>query len=171
MPRNWRYLLVTPVVVLPGQKAIRLHRRTVTREQRMPDPLVTASEASTEFVAASYRDSFFKGSPLIATARAGNVIGGGDWALDRIVPDLARAQAKGEKLVIRAPTPSAVARLCRPLAGYLQLAQNCWNKKTEFQGPWNSAEGEDIMSVSALLDRMKADYVVQANKTCMKRKS
>ena len=56
----------------------------------------SASKASTELVAASYRDSFFKGSPLIATARAGNVIGGGDWALDRIIPDLARAQANGE---------------------------------------------------------------------------
>lgn len=125
----------------------------------------SASKASTEFVAASYRDSFFKGSPLIATARAGNVIGGGDWALDRIIPDLARAQAKGEKLVIRAP--NAVRpwqHVLEPLAGYLQLAQKLLEQKTEFQGPWNfGPEREDIMSVSALLDRMKADYVVQAN--------
>ena len=123
----------------------------------------SASKASTEFVASSYRDSFFKGSPLIATARAGNVIGGGDWALDRIIPDLARAQANGEKLVIRAPhAVRPWQHVLEPLAGYLQLAQNLLGQKTEYQGAWNfGPEEKDIMSVSALLDRMKADYVVQ----------
>lgn len=123
----------------------------------------SASKASTEFVAASYRDSFFKGSPLVATARAGNVIGGGDWALDRIVPDLARAQAKGEKLIIR--SPAAVRpwqHVLEPLAGYLQLGQKLLEQKSEFQGPWNFGPArKDIMSVAALLDRMKAEYTIQ----------
>ena len=127
----------------------------------------SASKASTEFVAASYRDSFFKGSPLIATARAGNVIGGGDWALDRIVPDLSRAQAKGEKLVIR--SPNAVRpwqHVLEPLAGYLQLGQKLLEQKTEFQGPRNfGPDRADILSVAALLDRMKAEYVVQQSDT------
>lgn len=125
----------------------------------------SASKASAEFVASSYRDSFFKGKPLIASARAGNVIGGGDWATDRIVPDLARAQASGEKLVVR--SPNAVRpwqHVLEPLSGYLQLGQKLLEQKNEFQGAWNFGPDEkDVMSVGALLDRMKAEYVVQSN--------
>ncbi len=125
----------------------------------------SASKAATEFVASSYRDAFFKGKPLIATARAGNVIGGGDWALDRIIPDLARAQANGEKLIVR--SPNAVRpwqHVLEPLAGYLQLGQKLLEGKKEFEGAWNfGPEEKDIMSVGALLDHMKAEYVVQSN--------
>jgi len=125
----------------------------------------SASKAATEFVAASYRDSFFKGKPLIATARAGNVIGGGDWALDRIIPDLARAQAKGEDLIIR--SPNAVRpwqHVLEPLAGYLQLGQKLLDGQEAYQGAWNfGPDQEGILSVSDLLGRMKARWVVQAN--------
>ncbi len=126
----------------------------------------SASKASTEFIAASYRDSFFKGSPLIASARAGNVIGGGDWALDRIIPDLARAQEKGEDLIVR--SPNAVRpwqHVLEPLSGYLQLGQKLLEDKKEFQGAWNfGPDQEGVLSVSDLLGRMKAKYVVQSDK-------
>ena len=137
-----------------------------TEEDRLGghDPY-SASKASTEFVAASYRDSFFKGRPLIASARAGNVIGGGDWALDRIVPDLARAQAKGEDLVIRSPNAvRPFQHVLEPLAGYLQLGQKLIEDHKDFQGAWNFGPDENgILSVSDLLTRMKAKWVVQAN--------
>jgi len=81
----------------------------------------SASKAAQELVAASHRQTF--GGP-IATARAGNVIGGGDWAADRLVPDLARAAAAGEPLILR--NPDAVRpwqHVLNPLSGYLLLAE------------------------------------------------
>lgn len=85
----------------------------------------SASKAGSEIVTASYRDSFFfaPGSPAVATARAGNVIGGGDWAEDRIVPDCARALSAGMPVIVR--RPAAVRpwqHVLEPLAGYLHLA-------------------------------------------------
>ncbi|MBF0369423.1 MAG: CDP-glucose 4,6-dehydratase [Magnetococcales bacterium] len=88
----------------------------------------SASKAAAELVAASYRQSFFdekQGSQVrLATARAGNVIGGGDWARDRLVPDCLRAFAKGEPVALR--FPGAVRpwqHVLEPLSGYLQLAR------------------------------------------------
>lgn len=88
----------------------------------------SASKAAAEIVAASYRASFFNGinsHPVnVATARAGNVIGGGDWALDRLLPDCLRAFAAGEPVRLR--SPRAVRpwqHVLEPLAGYLQLAE------------------------------------------------
>ena len=100
----------------------------------------SASKAATVIVAASYRDSFFHdpGSALIATARAGNVIGGGDWSEDRLIPDLVRALATDRSLVIRSP------RATRPwqhvldcLSGYLLLGQHLIEGKTECADAWN----------------------------------
>lgn len=125
----------------------------------------SASKASAEFVAASYRDSFFKGSPFIATARAGNVIGGGDWAMDRIVPDLARAQEKGEELIVRSPNAvRPFQHVLEPLAGYLQLGQKLLEQAGEFQGAWNFGPAEnEVLSVSDLLTRMKAKWKAVPN--------
>lgn len=100
---------------------------------REVDPLgghdpYSASKAAAEIVVASYRASFFmpssKTSAQIATARAGNVIGGGDWAKDRLVPDCLRAFAQGEPVRLR--YPQAVRpwqHVLEPLAGYLRLAE------------------------------------------------
>ena len=85
----------------------------------------SASKAGTELVSSSYRTSFFSGSGVrLATARAGNVIGGGDWAEDRILPDLARSFKAGSALEVR--NPAAVRpwqHVLDPLAGYLRLAE------------------------------------------------
>jgi CDP-glucose 4,6-dehydratase len=86
-----------------------------------------ASKAACEIVVQSYRHAYFSdpARPVaLATARAGNVIGGGDWSLDRLIPDAVRAFSAGEPLILR--NPAAVRpwqHVLEPLAGYLQLAQ------------------------------------------------
>ena len=82
----------------------------------------SASKGCAEIVAHSYFDSFFQSGPACATTRAGNVIGGGDWALDRIVPDCARAWAAGQAVQIRSPWATRPWQLVlEPLSGYLWL--------------------------------------------------
>jgi len=103
----------------------------------------SASKAAAEIVAASYRASFFereKGHPAhVATARAGNVIGGGDWATDRLVPDCLRAFAANQSVYLR--LPAAVRpwqHVLEPLAGYLRLAERLFGADGEkFAKAWN----------------------------------
>ena len=103
----------------------------------------SASKAAAEIVAASYRSSFFKGETghpaRVATARAGNVIGGGDWATDRLVPDCLSAFAKNEPVRLR--LPQAVRpwqHVLGPLAGYLQLAEQLSAPRgAKFAKAWN----------------------------------
>jgi CDP-glucose 4,6-dehydratase len=101
------------------------------RAHRESDPLgghdpYSSSKAAAELLTSAYRHSFFSdpSSPRLATARAGNVIGGGDFSADRLIPDIARAAAGGETLRLR--NPSAVRpwqHVLSPLSGYLVLAQ------------------------------------------------
>jgi len=115
---------------------------------REVDPLgghdpYSASKAAAEIVAASYRSSFFDGDgghpARIATARAGNVIGGADWATDRLVPDCLRAFASGEPVRLR--NPNAVRpwqHVFEPLSGYLQLAERLLGQDGDrFAAAWN----------------------------------
>ena len=103
----------------------------------------SASKAAAEIVAASYRSSFFEGETshpaCVATARAGNVIGGGDWASDRLVPDCVRAFTKNEPVRLR--FPQAVRpwqHVLEPLTGYLQLAQRLFAPDgAKFAKAWN----------------------------------
>ncbi|NYE28076.1 CDP-glucose 4,6-dehydratase [Rhodanobacter sp. K2T2] len=107
------------------------------------DPYST-SKACAELVTECYRKSFFgESGPRVATARAGNVIGGGDWSEDRIVPDLVRAACAGNALKIR--NPDAVRpwqHVLEPLSGYLQLGQSLLSSKIA-EGPWNFGPGTD----------------------------
>lgn len=120
----------------------------------------SASKASAELVAASYRDSFFKGTPLIATARAGNVIGGGDWAAERLIPDLARAQEKNDLLIVRSPNSVRPwQHVLEPLSGYLQLGKELLDGQKGFEGAWNfGPEGAGSLSVSDLLKILGNDW-------------
>ena len=90
----------------------------------------SASKAATELTAASYRDSFLRPQGMaVATARAGNVIGGGDWSEDRLIPDAVRAWQSGAVLQIR--RPHAIRpwqHVLDPLAGYLRLAERLWDE-------------------------------------------
>jgi CDP-glucose 4,6-dehydratase len=86
------------------------------------------SKACTELLTTSFRDSFFPGGPPIATARAGNVIGGGDWSEDRLIPDCVRALQSGEPVNLR--YPDAIRpwqHVLEPLSGYLALAEGLVN--------------------------------------------
>jgi CDP-glucose 4,6-dehydratase len=100
----------------------------------------SASKGCAELVTAAYRASYFGPDPsaAVATVRAGNVIGGGDWAPDRILPDCVRALAAGEPIVVR--NPAAVRpwqHVLEPLSGYLQLAAQMVRHGHHYQGPWN----------------------------------
>ncbi len=88
----------------------------------------SASKAASEIVIASYRDAYFRDQGIaIASARAGNVIGGGDWSEDRLIPDAVRAWSSGQPLVIRNPQATRPwQHVLEPLAGYLSLAQKLW---------------------------------------------
>jgi CDP-glucose 4,6-dehydratase len=98
----------------------------------------SASKAASEIVIASYRDAFLAKQGLaVASARAGNVIGGGDWSEDRLIPDAVRAWQSGQPLEIR--RPQAIRpwqHVLEPLAGYLALAQKLW-EQPELAGAYN----------------------------------
>jgi len=102
------------------------------------------SKACAEMVVSAYRNSFFhpalyaEHGVSIATARAGNVIGGGDWSSDRLLVDIMRAFSSGEILKVR--NPLAIRpwqHVLDPLRGYLMLAQNLYTRGTQFSGAWN----------------------------------
>ena len=100
----------------------------------------SASKGCAEIIAQSYFQSFFKEGPACATVRAGNVIGGGDWALDRIVPDCARAWAEGRPVVIRSPWATRPWQLVlEPLSGYLQLGARLLDNGNEAFTPRGEA--------------------------------
>jgi CDP-glucose 4,6-dehydratase len=110
---------------------------------RETDPLgghdpYSASKAAAEIVIASYRDSYFAGERIaVASARAGNVIGGGDWSEDRLIPDAVRAWGAGQPLTIRRPNAFRPwQHVLEPLAGYLKLAERLW-AKPELAGAYN----------------------------------
>lgn len=93
------------------------------------DDPYSASKAGAELVSASFMKSYFHGdAPRIATTRAGNVIGGGDWAPDRIVPDAMRAWLTGQTLEIRSPEATRPwQHVLEPLSGYLWLVAKLWD--------------------------------------------
>lgn len=106
----------------------------------------SASKAAAEMVAASYRKSFFTeiGSPLLATARAGNVIGGGDWSVDRLIPDLVRAVSKQQILEVRYPNATRPwQHVLESLSGYLLLGQYMLQGDRNYAKPWNFGPAAD----------------------------
>jgi CDP-glucose 4,6-dehydratase len=117
---------------------------------RESDPLggwdpYSSSKGCAELVTAAYRRSFFgEESPVrIASARAGNVIGGGDWAEDRIVPDCIRALVAGESIVVRNPdSVRPWQHVLEPLSGYLTLADRLLAGDVEMDGAWNFGPAE-----------------------------
>jgi CDP-glucose 4,6-dehydratase len=121
----------------------------------------SSSKACAELVAAAYRHTFFQnGAAGIATARAGNVIGGGDWAADRIVPDAIRTLARGE--VLRVRKPRAVRpwqHVLEPIAGYFNLAERLFADPKKFGEAWNFGPWDvDCVPVSALADLLTAAW-------------
>lgn len=100
----------------------------------------SASKAAAEIAFSSYARSFYEQRPLLgaASARAGNVIGGGDWAIDRIIPDCVRAIVAGEPVRLRNPNATRPwQHVLEPLAGYLLLAARLYEEPKNWGGSWN----------------------------------
>lgn len=117
----------------------------------------SSSKACAELVTAAYRDSFFEKRGLsVATARAGNVIGGGDWGTDRLLPDFFRANRNGQELGVRYPEATRPwQHVLEPLCGYLILAQHLHASSGEFSEGWNfGPSDEDAKTVRWILTRM-----------------
>lgn len=116
----------------------------------------SASKACAELAVAAWRASYWQSedAPLVATARAGNVIGGGDWAEDRLIPDLVRGARTGNPAFIR--NPAAVRpwqHVLEPLAGYLILGARLLSGERHLAAAWNFGPAfEDMQPVSALCD-------------------
>ncbi len=113
----------------------------------------SASKGAAEIVAQSYRSSFAECAGL-ACGRAGNVIGGGDWAAHRLVPDLVRALRAGGQLELRSPTATRPwQHVLEPLSGYLQLLEALWHHPEEFAEGWNfGPELGEVRSVAEVVD-------------------
>lgn len=121
----------------------------------------SASKACAELIISSYRNSFFnqgefeKHNKSIASARAGNVIGGGDWSKDRIIPDIVRALQKKESIIVR--NPSAVRpwqHVLEPISGYLQLGAKMHEYPTKHNDSWNFGPfAEDNLTVKELSEK------------------
>lgn len=122
----------------------------------------SASKAGAELVAASYRNAFFSNgnSPLLATARAGNVIGGGDWSEDRLIPDLVRAIANNQSLEIRSPNATRPwQHVLESLSGYLLLGQKLLEGQKDFATAWNFGPApEGNRSVAEVLGKLSAQW-------------
>ena len=100
----------------------------------------SSSKAASEIVFASYNTSFYQHNKLLgaASTRAGNVIGGGDWALDRIIPDCIRAIKNNKPIQLRNPKATRPwQHVLEPLAGYLLLAKKLYNNPKKWTGSWN----------------------------------
>lgn len=117
----------------------------------------SSSKACAELVTAAYRRSFFEAQGVaLATARAGNVIGGGDWSEDRLVPDFLRAIDQQQPVVIR--SPDAIRpwqHVLEPLCGYLLLAERLYLEGDRHAEAWNFGPGdEDARTVGWIVEHM-----------------
>ena len=134
--------------------------KELVRGYREDDPLggydpYSSSKGCSELVSSAYRKSFLSEKGIaLATARAGNVIGGGDWAKDRIIPDAMRSFIKNKKLMVRNPNATRPwQHVLEPLLGYLVLCQKLVEQPKDFVGGWNfGPNDEDVQAVSTLAD-------------------
>jgi len=124
----------------------------------------SSSKGCAELITAAYRNSFFHSSNYeqhgvaIATARAGNVIGGGDWAADRLIPDILNSWLQNKEVLIRnAHATRPWQYVLEPLNGYLTLAERMFEDGSLYDGAWNFGPDESgIQSVSWLLEQLKS---------------
>lgn len=117
----------------------------------------SSSKGCSELVTASYRESYLKVASVgIASARAGNVIGGGDWAADRLLPDILRAFEAPRPVIIRNPNATRPwQHVLEPLSGYLILAEQLFKTPGDFSEGWNfGPHDHDVQPVGWILDKM-----------------
>lgn len=117
----------------------------------------SASKACSEIVTAAYRNSFGQaGAPWIGSGRAGNVIGGGDWAQDRLLPDILRAIDSGESVIVRNPSATRPwQHVLEPLAGYIALSESLFVHGYEYATAWNFGPADtDAQPVQWILEKI-----------------
>jgi CDP-glucose 4,6-dehydratase len=122
----------------------------------------SSSKGCAELISDAFRSSFFGAPtadgevPALASVRAGNVIGGGDWAEDRLIPDAIRSCSKGISVEIRNPMAIRPWQwVLEPLGGYLLLAERLWTDGADYAGGWNfGPRDEDAKPVSAVIDQI-----------------
>jgi CDP-glucose 4,6-dehydratase len=146
--------------------------KDLTRGYREEDPMggydpYSSSKGCSELITSSFRNSFFNTKEYqvhrvtLASVRAGNVIGGGDWAADRLIPDIIRSILNGEIIKIR--NPHAIRpwqHVLEPLSGYLQLIEKLWNQGQEFTGGWNfGPDDKDAKTVSWIVEECSKLWV------------
>lgn len=120
----------------------------------------SASKGAAELVIASYRRSYFQDGPLLASVRAGNVIGGGDWAADRLVPDIVRAILAGREVEIRSPgSIRPWQHVLEALGGYLMIAGRLMRGERAIADGWNFGPADDdSQPVGWIVARMLAAW-------------
>lgn len=126
----------------------------------------SCSKGCAELVSNSYRQSFYQSQgKALATVRAGNVIGGGDWAQDRLIPDIFNALHGNSTVIIR--NPFAVRpwqHVCEPLFGYMLLAEKLWEYGQDYAEAWNfGPEQKDVKPVSWITDYICREWGKGAN--------
>jgi len=122
----------------------------------------SASKGAAELVFSAYARSFFAARSELgaATARAGNVIGGGDWSEDRIVPDCIRAAEAGESIVLRSPEATRPwQHVLEPISGYLLLAAQLRKQSQDFSGSWNFGPATDEVRTVSDVARTITQYL------------
>lgn len=152
-------VLVTTDKCYENQEWVRGYRETDRLGGHDP---YSASKAAMEILVSSYRNSFFdqEGQTLVASARAGNVIGGGDWSEDRLIPDLVRAAEGNRELQIRSPKATRPwQHVLESLSGYLLLGQSLLEGHRKNAKAWNFGPmQEGNKSVEAVLDKLSAQW-------------
>ncbi len=157
------------VVIVTTDKCY--ENRETSDAYREGDPLggydpYSASKACTEIITHAWRRSFFGGEQAarIATARAGNAIGGGDWTENRLIPDLLRAFATNQTAEVRHPEATRPwQHVLEPLAGYLTLAESLFSDHA-VQGAWNFGPAlSDCVSVGTVADQLATHWPKPAN--------
>jgi CDP-glucose 4,6-dehydratase len=156
---------VRSIVIITSDKCYesRGDQRAYRESDRLggADPY-SSSKAAAEIVTSAFRKSFFTSAKDetavgVASARAGNVIGGGDWGADRLIPDVMRTVLDGRNLLIR--NPQAIRpwqHVLEPVSGYLTLAEKLWQQPERFSESWNFGPNESqTLSVSTLLECLR----------------
>lgn len=116
----------------------------------------SSSKGCSELVTSAYRRSYFKETGIaLASARAGNVIGGGDWAEDRLVPDILKSFERNQPVVIRNPNSTRPwQHVLEPLSGYLTIAERLWSEPDQYDEGWNFGPRDE--------DARPVDWIVKA---------
>ena len=126
----------------------------------------SSSKGCAELVTAAYENSFFSRDRFsshgiaVASTRAGNVIGGGDWGEDRLIPDIMRSKLANQPVIIR--YPDAIRpwqHVLEPLNGYLELAEHMWEHGSDFNGGWNfGPDSDDCKPVHWILETLDKQW-------------